>query len=71
MRAYRKGEQIFQGGSLFHAKVEIFVPGGTNISGVQILRDRPRETRLNMQWRGAYVCNSHAIDYKCSYSKGT
>ena len=24
---------------MFHAKVEIFVPGGTNISGVQILRD--------------------------------
>ena len=49
MRAYRKGEQIFQGGDhLFHAKVEIFVPGGTNISGVQILRDRAAQLAVGV-----------------------
>ena len=33
-----RGNQYFKGDHLFHTKVEIFVSGGTNISGIQILR---------------------------------
>ena len=34
-----RGNQYFKGDCLFHTEVEIFVPGGTHISGVPILRD--------------------------------
>ena len=39
--------QYFKGDRLFHAEVEIFVPGGTKILGVQILRDSTEKSILN------------------------
>ena len=43
------GTNISRGELLFHVKFEIFVPGGTYISGVQILRDSTNASEL-MSW---------------------
>ena len=40
-----RGNQFFKGDHLFHTKVELFVPGGANISGIQILCDTIQEVK--------------------------